>query len=203
MSIVAGMDEAGRGSLISRVYVAIVVLPENFEKICTEENIIIRDSKKMTVRQRNRARLFIETHAVDYNVQYSEHEEIDKIGITNATMNAMHRCVDSLHLPIDKLLVDGDYYKNHRADISHECIVRGDDSVPEIACASILAKTHRDEFMMDLVSKHGDILEPYGIQNNMGYGTKVHMDCIKQKGFTNFHRKSFCKHSVSFFLKPV
>lgn len=199
--IIAGMDEAGRGSLISRVYVGIVILPENFLDLCKEYGIIIRDSKKMTKLQRNKSRKFIEQNAIDYNVQYSEHDEIDKVGILRATMRAMHRCVDHLHLPVDELLVDGDYYENHNPEINYRCVVRGDDTIPEIACASILAKTYRDEYMDSLFHKYRDILEPYGIDRNKGYGTKIHMDAIDLFGFTEFHRKSFCRKKFSFFQK--
>ena len=200
-SLIAGMDEAGRGSLLSRVYTAIVVLPDNFKELCKEENVIIRDSKKMTKRQRDRSRLFIEEHAIDYNVQFVEHDTIDKIGILNATFLSMNHCVDGLHVVIDKLLVDGDCYQNHRKDIPHECVIRGDDQVMEIACASILAKTYRDEYVTQLYHDHSDLLGKYGIQTNMGYGTKVHMDAIQQFGFTSYHRKSFCRSSFSFFKK--
>lgn len=199
--LIAGMDEAGRGSLISRVYVGIVVLPENFMEMCEEHGIVIRDSKKMTKLQRNKSRIFIENHSIDYNVQYSEQDEIDRVGILRATMNAMHRCVDHLHLPIDELLVDGDYYENHNSEINYRCIVRGDGTVPEIACASILAKTHRDEFIENLFMEYQDILQVYGIDRNKGYGTKIHMDAIDSFGMTDFHRKSFCRKKFFSFQK--
>lgn len=199
--LIAGMDEAGRGSLISRVYVGIVVLPENFMEMCQEHGIVIRDSKKMTKLQRNKSRIFIENHSIDYNVQYSEQEEIDRVGILRATMNAMHRCVDHLHLPIDELLVDGDYYENHNHEINYRCIVRGDNIFPEIACASILAKTHRDEFIENLFQEYQDILQVYGIDRNKGYGTKIHMDAIDSFGMSEFHRKSFCKKKFLSFQK--
>lgn len=199
--LVAGMDEAGRGSLISRVYVGIVILPENFMELCEENGIVIRDSKKMTKLQRNKSRKFIEQYAIDYNVQYGEGDEIDRVGILRATMNAMHRCVDNLNLPIDELLVDGDYYENHNPEIQYRCIVRGDDTVPEIACASILAKTHRDEYIENLYEKHKDILDVYGIDRNKGYGTKIHMDAIDLFGMTDFHRKSFCRKKLFSFQK--
>lgn len=195
--IKAGMDEAGRGSLISRVYTAITILPEDFLDLCDSQNIIIRDSKKMTKLQREKSRMFIEKYAIDYNVQWSEIEEIDSIGIQKATMNAMHRCVDNLCIPPDKLFIDGDYYENHHPSIDFECIVRGDSIVPEIACASILAKTYRDEFVENLCENNVIILDKYGILQNKGYGTKVHMDALKKFGFTDFHRKSFCKQSYS------
>lgn len=194
--LIAGMDEAGRGSLISRVYVAICVLPEDFVAICQENKVVIRDSKKMSKRQRDRARLLIEQYAIDYNVQYREHDTIDKVGIGKATMDAMHSCVDHLQLPIDRLLVDGNYYHNHRYDIFSECVVRGDDIHPEIACASILAKTYRDEYVSNLVDTFPHILTRYGISSNMGYGTKIHMDAIEKYGFSPFHRKSFCKRNL-------
>lgn len=198
--LVAGIDEAGRGSLISRVYSAIVVLPENFLELCSEEKIIIRDSKKMTKLQREKSRRFIERYAIDYNVQYSEHWEIDKVGILRATMNSMNRCIEKLIMPVDKLYVDGDYFDNYHKEIPYECIIRGDNIVPEIACASILAKTYRDEYIKNLFEENKEELEKYGIDRNMGYGTKVHMEAITENGFTEFHRKSFCKKSFSYFM---
>ena len=194
--LIAGMDEAGRGSLISRIYVAICVLPEDFISLCQENNVVIRDSKKMTKRQRDRARLFIEQYAIDYNVQYKDHEYIDKVGIGKATMDAMHQCVDQLRMPIDRLLVDGNYYHNHRHDIFSKSVVRGDDIHPEIACASILAKTHRDEYISNLVDQFPHVLTKYGILSNMGYGTKIHMEAIDEHGCSPFHRKSFCKRRM-------
>jgi len=196
MSIVAGVDEAGLGSLISRVYTAITVLPDDFMKHAKTEKIVIRDSKKMSKLQREKARKFIEQNAIDYNVQFESHDEIDRIGILNATMNCMNRSVDKLYIPIDKLYVDGNFYRNHRDDIPYECVVRGDDCIPEIACSSILAKTYRDEYIQNLYANHETELRPYGIETNMGYGTKVHMDRLAEYGFTRFHRKSFCKHKI-------
>ena len=194
--LIAGVDEAGRGSLISRVYTAITILPENFMKVAEEEKIIIRDSKKMSKLQRNKARKFIETNAIDYNVQFEDEKSIDKVGILKATMICMNRSVDSLCVPIDKLYVDGNYYQNHRDDIPYVCVIRGDDCIPDIACSSILAKTYRDEFIEKLYQDNQDLLQPYGIETNMGYGTKVHMESLSLYGYTIFHRKSFCKFSL-------
>tara|TARA_B100001248_G_C27366248_1_gene449171 strand:- start:899 stop:1537 length:639 start_codon:yes stop_codon:yes gene_type:complete len=194
--LVAGVDEAGRGSLISRVYTAITVLPDDFMKVAKEENIVIRDSKKMSKLQRNKARLFIEMNAIDFNVQFEDETTIDREGILHATMNCMNRSVDELRMPIDKLYVDGNFYRNHRDDIPYECVIRGDDCIPEIACSSILAKTYRDEFIQDLYENNKELLEPYGIETNMGYGTKIHMESLSLYGYTIFHRKSFCKLSL-------
>ena len=105
----------------------------------------------------------------------------------------MNRCVENLHIPIDKLYIDGTSYEYSGEYIPYDCIIRGDDLIPEIACASILAKTYRDEYIKKLFSENSEELEDYGIETNMGYGTKRHMDALKKKGFTRFHRKTFCK----------
>jgi ribonuclease HII len=198
--IKAGIDEAGRGSLISRVYTGITILPDNFLEMANEENVVIRDSKKMTKIQRDKSRTFIEKNAIDFNVQWSTETEIDTMGIQKATFEAMHRCVDNLHLLPERLFVDGEYYENHRNDIEYECVVRGETSIPEIACASILAKTYRDEYIEMLCKEHAVVLEKYGISHNKGYGTKEHMNALQRHGFTDFHRKSFCKQRHSIFI---
>jgi len=114
-------------------------------------------------------------------------------------MNAMNRSIQSLYTEVDKLNIDGDYFEPEFDSIPYECIIRGDSLFPEIACASILAKTYRDEYILDLFQKNREKLEKYGIERNMGYGTKIHMDAIQNFGFTEFHRTSFCKKSFSFF----
>lgn len=197
--LVAGIDEAGRGSLLSRVYSGIVVLPDNFLEMCKEENVIIRDSKKMTKLQRERSRKYIENYAIDYNVQYCDEKEIDRIGIFKATMRTMNECIRNLNTEIDKVYIDGEYFEREESDVPYECVVRGDDIVPEIACASILAKTYRDEYIMKLWEENEGELNKYGVNRNMGYGTKIHMDAIRRYGFTDYHRKSFCKKSFSYF----
>jgi ribonuclease HII len=186
----AGVDEAGRGSLLSRVYAAAVILPDDFDELCKASNIVLKDSKKMSVVDRNRTRKFIETHAVDFGVGFAESEEIDKMNILQATMFAMHRALSQLSW-IDKILVDGNYFKPF-ADIPYECIIGGDDKEQSISAASILAKTYRDEYVELLVDEN-PILEEYGVRRNKGYGTEEHRKAVQRLGLTPFHRRTFCK----------
>lgn len=192
--LVAGIDEAGRGSLISRVYAAAVVVPEDFMEMAAEEEIVIRDSKKMTARQRERSAAWIEQNAIAYAVAYADEVEIDRVNILEATMNAMHRAVEGLQIVPDRLHVDGSVFRPfidaEGYDIPHECIIRGDDADPAIASASILAKTRRDEFLLGLVAEHPE-LERYGISKNMGYGTAAHVRALQEWGPSVFHRRSF------------
>jgi len=192
--LVAGIDEAGRGSLISRVCAAAVVVPEDFMDMAAEEEIVIRDSKKMTARQRERSAAWIEQNAIAYAVAYADETEIDRVNILEATMNAMHRAVESLQIVPDCLHVDGSVFRPfidaEGYDIPHECIIRGDDTDPAIASASILAKTRRDEFLLGLVAEHPE-LERYGISQNMGYGTAAHVRALQEWGPSVFHRRSF------------
>jgi len=192
--LVAGIDEAGRGSLISRVYTAAVVLPDDFMLMAKEERVVIRDSKKMSLLQRERARAFIETNAIAYHVAFAGREEIDQYNILEATLCAMHRAVSGLCLVPDKLHVDGNvfrpYVDEYGDEVPYQCLIKGDDTDPAIACASILAKTYRDEFISNLVREH-PLLEPYGIKTNMGYGTALHLEALKTLGPTAFHRQSF------------
>ena len=190
---IAGMDEAGRGSLYGAVYAAICVLPIDFMEKAKQEKIVIRDSKKMTKLQRMKSREFIEKHALDYNVQSMNEKEIDEKGILKCTMLCMNRCVDHLKEIPFKLCVDGNYYENHRRDIFYETLVKGDDICPEISCASILAKTYRDDDIIQRTIRDPSLQEMYHLDKNMGYGTKQHMEGLQKYGLTEQHRRSFCK----------
>ena len=192
----AGIDEAGRGSLIAPVTAAIVILPNDFLDQCKEKKIIIRDSKKMTKLQREKSKKFIESHAIDFNVQFIDEKKIDEIGILKSTMLCMNKCVDNLKQEPLKLLIDGNYYENHRKDLIYETFIKGDEFYPEISCASILAKTYRDEYIQSLVQEDSSLQEKYNLANNMGYGTKKHIDGIREYGLSDLHRKSFCKNFV-------
>ena len=193
-----GIDEAGRGCLFGRLYVAGVILPNNIQELCEEEDIIIKDSKKMTKNNKERARLFIEKNAIDYCIVYKESYEIDKLNILQATLEGMHNVVDRICIKPDKILVDGDKFKKYIDEygniINHECIIDGDNKYMSIAAASILAKTYKDKYVEELVIENPD-LEKYGLPGNSGYGTAVHLDAIKKYGSTKYHRKSFgiCK----------
>ena len=175
-----GTDEAGRGCLAGPVTAAAVILPKSFR------NKLINDSKKLTALNRFELRKIIEKKAICYSVQHINMEEIDKINILNASILAMHNCIDELATPPEFILVDGNRFHNYK-QIPHECIIEGDGKYLNIAAASILAKTYRDEFMMRIHEEY----PMYNWKQNKGYGTKEHREAIKEYGITKYHRKSF------------
>ena len=186
-----GLDEAGRGCLFGPVCVAGVIwLDED-----PDSSMVIRDSKKVSEKKRNILKEYIIDNAIAYNIQFICSEEIDKINILEATILGMNKCIDNIVLNIqpDTILVDGPHF-NFYEGISHVCINGGDNKYKSIAAASILAKTHRDKWIKDLVKENPE-LEKYGLLKNKGYGTKIHIDAIKKYGLTKWHRKSFgiCK----------
>lgn len=178
--IEAGCDEAGRGCLAGPVYASAVILPPNF--VCEELN----DSKQLSEKKRYELRPYIEENALAWAVGIVSNIEIDKINILNASFLAMHRAVDSLKIKPEHLLIDGNRFKKHE-NIPHTCIVKGDAKFLSIAAASVLAKTYRDDFMMDIHEKH----PLYRWNKNKGYPTRDHRLAIKQIGITDHHRKSF------------
>ena len=190
--IEVGIDEAGRGCLFGPVTVAAVVwLHED-----PDPTLEIKDSKKVGEKKRLILKDYIETNAIAWSVQFISPEEIDELNILQATMKGMHKCVDEIRkqLEIDTILVDGNsfnIYTDENLDyINHECVINGDNTYKSIAAASILAKTHRDNYILEL-SKDNPELEKYGISKNKGYGTKIHMDALKEYGSTYGHRMSF------------
>lgn len=176
----AGCDEAGRGCLAGPVVAAAVILPKNYS------NGLLNDSKKLTAKRRYQLRKVIEKEAITFCVAFVDHQEIDKINILNASFLAMHRAVDKLNQKPELLLIDGNRFKPYEG-IKHECIIKGDGKYMAIAAASILAKTYRDEFMLNLNVKYPG----YGWAKNMGYPTKEHRDGIRKLGVTPYHRMSF------------
>ena len=199
-----GIDEAGRGCLFGRVYVAGVILPDNILELCDEENIIIKDSKKLSKKNKNKAREFIEKNAIDYAIVYKNNNEIDVKNILAATLEAMHDVVSKINIKPEKILVDGTQFKKYKDDngniIDYECIIEGDNKFMSIAAASILAKTYKDEYIENIVKEYPD-LNKYDLLNNSGYGTQNHLDAIKIYGISDFHRKTFgiCKKYVKYF----
>ena len=176
----AGCDEAGRGCLAGPVFAAAVILPEDFA------NEMLDDSKKLSERQRDMLRPVIEREALAWAVGVVEAEEIDRINILNASFLAMHRAVGALSVKPDFLLVDGNRFKPYPG-IPHTCIVKGDGKMMSIAAASILAKTHRDEYMRRIAGEYPQ----YGWDLNKGYPTKSHRDAIARYGVSPYHRRSF------------
>ena len=178
--IEAGCDEAGRGCLAGPVFAAAVILPEGY---CNE---LLNDSKKLTEHRRDELRAIIERDALAWAVGVVTAEEIDHINILNASFLAMHRAVDALTVRPEHLLIDGNRFKPYH-DTPHTCIVKGDGKMMGIAAASILAKTHRDEFMARI---HEEFPQ-YAWNINKGYPTKAHRAAISQYGPSPYHRKSF------------
>lgn len=178
--IEAGCDEAGRGCLAGPVFAAAVILPEGY---CNE---LLNDSKKLTEHRRDQLRTIIERDALAWAVRVVTAEEIDHINILNASFLAMHRAVDALTVRPEHLLIDGNRFKPYH-DTPHTCIVKGDGKMMSIAAASILAKTHRDEFMARI---HEEFPQ-YAWNINKGYPTKAHRAAISQYGPSPYHRKSF------------
>lgn len=178
--IEAGCDEAGRGCLAGAVYAAAVILPPDFR------NELLNDSKQLTERQRYALREVIEREAVAWAVGVVTPEEIDRINILNASFLAMHRAVDGLQVRPQHLLIDGNRFKKY-PDIPHTTVVKGDAKFLSIAAASILAKTYRDDYMLQL---HAEFPQ-YDWDHNKGYPTPKHRAAIRAQGITPYHRKSF------------
>ena len=176
----AGCDEAGRGCLAGPVFAAAVILPENFR------NEMLNDSKQLSEKKRDELRTIIEREALAWAVAAVDNEEIDKINILNASIEGMHRALAQLSITPQHILVDGNRFKPY-GNIEHHCIVKGDSKYMAIAAASILAKTHRDEYMLQLHERH----PMYDWASNKGYPTKKHRAGIAEHGITPYHRRSF------------
>lgn len=178
--IEAGCDEAGRGCLAGPVFAAAVILPKNYK------NTLLNDSKQLNEKQRYELREVIENEALAYAVAQVSNLEIDDINILNASFLGMHRAVEQLKQVPEQLLIDGNRFKPYK-NIPHHCIIKGDGKYLNIAAASILAKTYRDDYMKEQAL----VYPQYGWEQNMGYPTKKHRDAIRQYGPTPLHRMTF------------
>ncbi len=176
----AGCDEAGRGCLAGPVFAAAVILPKDF--VCEDLN----DSKQLSEKKRAQLRPYIEEHALAWAVAMVDHKEIDEINILNASFLAMRRAVDALTIKPEHLLIDGNRFNKHQS-IPHTCVIKGDAKLMPIAAASILAKTHRDEFMERIHLQYPN----YDWDKNKGYPTRKHRAAIAEYGVTEYHRLSF------------
>lgn len=176
----AGCDEAGRGCLAGPVFAAAVILPKRFK------NTLLNDSKKLTYEQRAQLRIIIEQEATEFAVTAIDNLQIDSINILQASFLAMHLSLDKLTNTFEHIAVDGNRFKAYK-NVAHTTIVEGDGKYMNIAAASILAKTYRDEYMEQMHEQYPQ----YGWLNNKGYGTKAHRDAILQYGYTPLHRRSF------------
>ena len=179
-TLVAGCDEAGRGCLAGPVFAAAVILPEGFT------HPLLNDSKQLTEAQRDELRPIIEKEALAWAVTAVDAEEIDRINILNASIEGMKRSLDQLSVKPDMVLVDGNKFTGWKGAPAHT-VVKGDGTVQAIAAASVLAKTHRDEYMRKLALEYPQ----YGWDRNMAYPTEEHRAAIRQYGITPHHRKSY------------
>lgn len=178
--IEAGCDEAGRGCLAGPVVAAAVILPKDYK------HELLNDSKQLVKEERELLRIDVERDALAWAVAEISNEEIDEINILNASFKAMNLAVQKLSLRPALLLIDGNRFKTEY-DIPYECVIKGDGKYLAIAAASILAKTYRDDLMMNLAEKYPG----YKWENNMGYPTPDHRDGIRSLGITPYHRRSF------------
>jgi ribonuclease HII len=186
-----GVDEVGIGCIFSRAYCAAVILPPDF---VVPDDIVIKDSKKMSEKSREKSAAYIKEHALEWTVQWTTEEEIDRLNILQAKLQCWKRCLDALKTKFDIILVDGnrflDEYKKGDKVVRHDMVIKGDNTYLQIAAASILAKTERDKFIRQLVVEHPELQERYGIASNVGYAVPKHMQGIIKYGISQFHRKT-------------
>ncbi|CAM1360075.1 Ribonuclease HII [Tenacibaculum litopenaei] len=176
----AGTDEAGRGCLAGPVVAAAVILPPNFK------HEFLTDSKQLSEKKRAALRPYIEEQAVAYGVAFIHEKEVDELNVLQASITGMHRALAKLQTPPEFIAVDGNKFKPYH-DVPYETLIKGDGRFLNIAAASILAKTYRDEFM----EKIHEEFPAYNWQKNKGYPTKEHRNAIREFGPTPYHRKSF------------
>jgi len=191
-----GLDEAGRGPLIGRVYAGAVIWGMNTKD---NDNIII-DSKKLSAKKRAKALEWIKSNVLAWGVGWAEPNEIDSINILNATKLAMDRaiinlkesvCNESYFNSLNDLIIDGIGWENKFKDYNVKSVVKGDAKYLSIAAASIIAKEYHDEYIKQLCIDNPELDEKYSLTSNMGYGTKKHIDGLNKYGNSQFHRKTF------------
>ena len=211
-----GVDEVGRGPMFGRVYTAAVILPKDDSFDCS----MVKDSKKFHSKKKiEEAAQYVKDHALAWYVSFEDEKKIDEINILQATQLSMHNSINEIRkttnliLKADEkdytysLLIDGNYfnpitYVNKKTNklevIPYTTIEGGDNKYASIAAASILAKVERDKYIDDLCKQNPTLCEHYGIDSNKGYGSKRHMDGIKEHGITIWHRRTFgiCKNYV-------
>ena len=213
-----GVDEAGRGPMFGRLYVAAAVLPKH-----GFSHELMKDSKKFTNKEKLRETAeYIKQNAVAWDIQYIENDVIDKQNILKCVMIGMHEAIKQVISKLEQiaatepnneytrkimLLIDGNYFTPHIVfdeetqsvrEIPFETIEGGDNKYTCIAAASILAKVAHDEYIADICEKYPVLIERYGLDSHVGYGTKRHLDGIKEHGITQWHRRTFgsCKTAV-------
>ena len=179
MEVLAGVDEVGRGSLIGPVYAAAVILSKSINKK------LLKDSKSLTKGKREELDKYIKENSI-WAIGQASIKEIEKINILHASLLAMKRAILKLNKKPSLVLIDGNklpIVKNYKL----ENVIKGDQKIPSISAASIIAKVSRDKFITKLSKQFNS----YGWETNSGYGTKKHLIAIKKFGITKYHRKTF------------
>ena len=179
MKIIAGVDEVGRGSLIGPVYAAAVILNKSINKKD------LKDSKKISKNQRERFFKIIKKNSI-WSIGIASIEEIEKLNILNASLLAMKRAIKKLKKKPTLVLIDGNKLPKLQ-NYKLKYVIKGDQKIPSISAASIIAKVSRDKFIIKLSKK----FKKYAWENNFGYGTKEHLNALKKFGPTKYHRKTF------------
>ena len=179
MKIIAGVDEVGRGSLIGPVYAAAVVLNKSINKK------LLKDSKKLTKKNREIISKYIKKNSI-WAIGKASVKEIEKINILQASLLAMERAIKKLKKKPKLILIDGNKTPNLKNYTLHS-VIKGDQKIPSISAASIIAKVTRDK----MISELGQKFKNYNWGKNYGYGTKQHLNAIKKFGFTSHHRRTF------------
>lgn len=186
-TLIAGLDEAGRGALAGPLCAAAVILPVDREGLA-ESLLGVRDSKQMSAIQRELGAEEVRKIALDWSVAWVEAAEIDALGMGKAGRLVFQRAIEGLSTKPGYLLLD--YFKLPAVKLPQTSLVKGDQRSFSIACASVLAKTARDALMLALEDPNGC----YGFAQNKGYGTEEHVRAIELYGLSPYHRRSFCEH---------
>ena len=181
VSLICGVDEAGRGPLAGPVCAAAVILPRGIEIAG------LNDSKKLSEKKREKLYDEICDKAISFGIAFATVDEIEKLNILNAAMLAMNRAIAQLDPQPELALIDGN--RNSAIEIRSQCVVKGDAKCADIAAASILAKVTRDRYMLEMAK----LYPQYEFERHKGYGTKRHYALLREHGPCPIHRRTFLK----------
>lgn len=191
-----GIDEAGRGPLFGRVYIASVIIPKNDPDFKYD---IIKDSKRFSSKKKLMdVYNYIKENCIDYYVSYRDEKYIDNNNIRQSVLSGMNECIINIKTQSDYILIDGCDFVNNTGnkELKYKCIEGGDNWYVSIAAASIIAKVERDIYIEKLCKENPELDKKYGIVKNKGYGTKQHIEGIQKHGISDYHRKTYgiCKN---------
>lgn len=181
VSLICGVDEAGRGPLAGPVCAAAVILPRNIEIVG------LNDSKKLSEKSREKLYDEICEKAMSFGIAFASVEEIEEFNILNAAMLAMNRAIAQLEPQPELALIDGN--RSSAIEINSRCVIKGDAKCADIAAASILAKVTRDRYMLEMAERYPE----YHFEKHKGYGTKLHYEALREHGPSEIHRPSFLR----------